>query len=168
MVHFLEMTSGAVIDIYRNDPKAALERLDAGMPRFRSSVLSRMPWVMAEVRRYYVGAATMVGKLDAAKKWLRPLAHLDTPLTRAYIAAFEGLFTLRAGKSEEGQRRLVEAIHLFDVADTPQLSTATKHQLGRAMGGPQGEGMASDAVAWMKAAGVKQPERMIDLLLPPV
>ena len=63
MIHFLEMTAGAVVAIYRGDPQAALERLEAGLPRFRSSVLSTMPWVMAEFRRYYVAAATMLGRL---------------------------------------------------------------------------------------------------------
>jgi len=168
MVHFLELTSGAVIDLYRNDAKAALERLEAGLPRFRTSVLSRMPWVMAEYRRYIVGAATMLGRIEVAKKWLDPLKQLDTPLTRAYIAAYEGLFTLRAGKKDEGERRLVEAIHLFDIADTPQLSHATKYQLGRALGGAEGERMMVRTVDWMKAAGVARPDRMIDLLLPPV
>ncbi|MCA1665776.1 MAG: hypothetical protein LC659_16155, partial [Myxococcales bacterium] len=63
LIHFLEMTSGAVIDIYRGDPKAAIARLDAGLVRFRSSVLSKMPWVTAELRRYYCGAATMLGNV---------------------------------------------------------------------------------------------------------
>ncbi|MCU1279022.1 MAG: hypothetical protein JWM53_2568, partial [bacterium] len=168
MIHFLEMTSGAVVDLYRGDAKAALARLEAGLPRFRSSVLSRMPWVMAEFRRYYVGAATMLGNIPLARRWLLPLRRLDTPLTRAYLAAYDGVFTLRAGKSDEGQRRLVDAIHLFDVADTPQLSTAAKFQLGRALGGTEGGRMTADALAWMTAAGVAHPARMIDLLLPPV
>ena len=168
MVHFLELTSGAVVDIYRGDAKAAVERLEAGLPRFRSSVLSKMPWVMAEFRRYYVGALTMVGNVRLARKWLVPLRMLDTPLTRAYLAAYEGIFAVRAGKREAGQRRLIDAIHLFGVADTVQLATATKFQLGRVMGGAEGERMMADALAWMKDAGVKEPARMIDLLLPPV
>jgi hypothetical protein len=168
MIHFLEYISGTIIDLYRNDPQAALARLDGGLPRFRTSVLSRMPWVMAEWRRYYVAAATMVGKIDLARKWLLPLRRLDTPLTRAYLAAYEGLFTLRAGKHDEGERRLVDAIHLFEVADTPQLATATKFQLGRALGGSEGERMMNEALAWMRTAGAANAERMIDLLLPPV
>jgi hypothetical protein len=168
MIHFLEMTSGAVVDIYRGDAKAALARLEAGLPRFRSSVLSKMPWVMAEYRRYLVGAATMLGNVALARKWLMPLRTLDTPLTRAYLAAYEGVFALRAGKRDAGQRRLVDAIHLFDVADTVQLSTATKFQLGRVIGGSEGARMTADALQWMRDAGVADPARMIDLLLPPV
>ncbi|MGZ3438682.1 MAG: serine/threonine-protein kinase, partial [Polyangia bacterium] len=61
MIHFLVMTSGAVIDNYRGNGQAALARLDTGLPRFRTSVLSKMPWVMAEFQRYYIAAATMVG-----------------------------------------------------------------------------------------------------------
>ena len=168
MIHFLEMTSGAVVDIYRGDAKAALARLEAGLPRFKSSVLSKMPWVMAEYRRYLVGAATMLGNVALARKWLMPLRTLDTPLTRAYLAAYEGLFALRAGKRDVGQRLLVDAIHLYDVADTVQLSTATKFQLGRVIGGTEGERMMAEALQWMRDAGVADPARMIDLLLPPV
>ena len=168
MIHFLEMTSGAVVDLYRGDPQAALERLDAGLARFRSSVLSTMPWVMAEFRRYYVGAATMLGKLPLARRWLTPLGKIDAAIVRGYLAAYEGIFALRAGRSDEGQRRLVEAIHQFDVADTPQLATAARFQLGRALGGDEGERMTGEAQAWMAQAGVAQPVRMIDLLLPPV
>jgi len=168
MIHFLEMTSGAIVDLYRGDAQAALARLDAGLPRFRSSVLSRMPWVMAEFERYYAGAATMLGKIGLARRWLAPLKKLETPLARAYLAAYEGLFTLRAGDADAGQHRLVEGIHLFETADTPQLATATKFQLGRALGGVEGERMMTEALAWMRAAGAARPERMIDLLLPPV
>ena len=67
MIHFLEMTSGAVDrSSIAATPKAALARLDAGLPRFRASVLSKMPWVMAEFQRYYVAAATMLGKVALA------------------------------------------------------------------------------------------------------
>ncbi|HEX8953561.1 MAG TPA: hypothetical protein VF945_17010, partial [Polyangia bacterium] len=168
MVHFLEMTSGAIIDLYRGDAGAALARLDAALPRFRGSVLSRMPWVGAELQRYYAGAATMLGKIELARRWLAPLRKLDTPLARAYLAAYEGLFTLRAGKADAGQHRFVDAIHLFEVADTPQLATATRFQLGRALGGVEGERMMAEAIGWMREAGAARPERMIDLLLPPV
>jgi len=168
MVHFLALTSGAVIDLYRGDAAAALARLDAGLPHFRSSVLYRMPWVLAEFERYYAGAATMLGRVDLAKRWLAPLRKLDTPLARAYLAAYDGLFTLRAGHADAGQHGLIDAIHLFETADTPHLATATKFQLGRALGGAEGERMMAEALAWMRAAGVARPERMIDLLLPPV
>jgi hypothetical protein len=168
MIHFMVMTSGAVIDNYRGNGKAALARLDAGLPRFRTSVLSKMPWVMAEFQRYYIAAATMVGNLRLARRWLKPLGKLDTPLAHAYVVAFEGIFALRAGESDSGQRRLVEAIHLFETADTPQLAMAARFQLGRTLGGVEGERMTAEALAWMTAAGVANPARMIDLLLPPV
>jgi len=45
---------------------------------------------------------------------------------------------------------------------------ATRHQLGRVLGGDDGERLQAEAVAWMRAAGVVRPERMIDLLLAPV
>ncbi len=168
MIHFLEMISGALIELYRGDAQAALDRLDVGLPRFRSSVLSRMQWIMAEFCRYYVSAAIALDKIALARRWLAPLRKPDTPLTRAYLAAFEGLFSLRAGKRDDGQSRLIEAIHLFDVADTPQLSTATKFQLGRSLGGTEGERLTGEALAWMREAGVASPQRMIDLLLPAV
>jgi eukaryotic-like serine/threonine-protein kinase len=168
LIHYMELTAGAAIDLYRGDAKAALERLDAGMPRLRSSVLSKMPWVMADVRRCYVAAATILGKLELARRWLMPLADIDAAITRGYVAAYEGIFALRGGRNDDGERRLVEAIHHFDVADTPQLSSATRFQLGRRLGGTEGERMTAEALAWMRTAGVAQPERMIDLLLPPV
>jgi hypothetical protein len=168
MVHNLEMTSGALIDLYRGDPAAARKRLDDGLPRFRTSVLSKMPWVMAEFRRFYACAATMLGDVDAARKWIMPLGKIDAPLVRAYIAAYEGIFALRAGRADEGQRKLVEGTHGFDDADTPQLSMAARFQLGRAIGGSEGQRMTDEALAWMRAAGVVRPEPLIDLLLPPV
>ncbi|MGZ3443093.1 MAG: hypothetical protein ACXVDD_26410, partial [Polyangia bacterium] len=103
-----------------------------------------------------------------ARRWLKPLGKLDTPLAHAYVVAFEGIFALRAGEFDAGQRRLVEAIHLFETADTPQLAMAARCQLGRTLGGVEGERMTAEALAWMTAAGVANPARMIDLLLPPV
>ena len=168
MVHMLEMTSGALIDLYRGDAAAARKRLDDGLPRFRTSVLSKMPWVMAEYRRFYACAATMLGDIAAARRWLGPLAKLDAPLVHGYLAAYDGIFALRAGRADEGERLLTKGIHLFDDADTPQLSTAAKFQLGKALGGSEGARMTGEAVAWMRNAGVARPEPMIDLLLPPV
>ncbi|HEY2744898.1 MAG TPA: hypothetical protein VGL86_09765, partial [Polyangia bacterium] len=168
LVHYLEMTSGAAIDLYRGDPAAAKKRLDDGLARLRTSVLSKMPWVMAEYRRYYACAATRVGDVAAARKWLGPLSALDAPLVHGYLAAYDGIFALRAGRADEGERRLVEGIHSFDDAGTPQLSQAAKFQLGRAVGGVEGARMSDEALAWMRAAGVARPEPMIDLLLPPV
>ncbi len=168
MVHMLEMTSGSLVDLYRGDAAAARKRLDDGLPRFRTSVLSKMPWVMAEFRRFYACAATRLGDVDAARKWIMPLGKIDAPLVRAYIAAYEGIFALRAGRADEGERLLVESIHGFDDAGTPQLSQAAKFQLGRAVAGVEGTRMSDEALAWMRAAGVARPEPMIDLLLPPV
>jgi hypothetical protein len=168
MIHLLEMISGAVIDLYRGDARAALDRLDAGLPRFRSSVLSRMPWIMAEVSRYYVGAATMLGEMALARRWLSPLRKAATRLSSAWVTAFEGVLSVRAGNRDHGQSRLIEAIQLFEAADTPQLATATKFQLGRSLGGTEGARLVDEALAWMRHAGVASPERMIGLLLPPV
>ena len=42
-----------------------------------------------------------------------------------------------------------------------------RFQLGRTLGGAEGERMTQEALAWMRAAGCA-PDRMIDLLLPPV
>ncbi|MDB4965435.1 MAG: hypothetical protein JWN44_1124 [Myxococcales bacterium] len=168
MVHFLELTSGAVIDLYRGDARAALARLDEGLPRFRRSVLSKMPWVMADFRRYYVTAAVTLDRRELVREWLTPLGKLQASITRGYLAGFGGIIAHRNGERDEGQRRLLEAVHHFEVADTPQLAAATRFQLGRVIGGAEGERLVAEAQAWMRAQGVANAGRMIQLLMPAV
>ena len=171
MIHFLEMTSGAA---HRSLSRRRRRRRSSGStPGCRASarsVLSKMPWVMAEYRRYLRRRRHHARQhRRSARRWLMPLRKLDTPLTRAYLAAYDGIFALRAGKRDDGQRLLIEAHP--PVRRRRHAAAVDGDQVPARRGvsaAAEGERMTAEAIAWMRDAGVVAPSAMIDLLLPPV
>jgi serine/threonine protein kinase/tetratricopeptide (TPR) repeat protein len=166
MAHYLNMISRATIHVYLGEFKAALGWLRASLPSFKRSMLADLPWVMADFRRWIMHAAIMENDYSTVEHWMKPLASLNADLTDGYVALYRGALAHRRGDPVAGQRFVSEAIHLYEAADTPHIAAACRNQLGRVLGGVEGERLQAEAHAWMQARGVHNTARMLDLLVP--
>jgi len=89
------------------------------------------------------------------RPWADPLAHL----VLAAVHAAQGQAPLAA-------ELLTQSIAGFEAAQMTAFATATRRRQGELIGGTRGAEMVTQADAWMRSQGVRQPESFTRMLAP--
>jgi hypothetical protein len=174
--HWKAMVWGAQIELYVGDGARAYARLESDYRAHRRSLIEHAQSVRA-LTAFIRGCAAVASALDAPAElrrsrlkeargivrrleregmgWTAPLASL----VRAATAHAEG-------DAAGAATALREAIELATAADMKVHALCARRQLGRLVGGEEGERLVGEADAAMQAEGVRAPARMATMFVP--
>jgi serine/threonine protein kinase/tetratricopeptide (TPR) repeat protein len=166
--HFMEMTARSIVHSYRGDHRGAVELVQRTRPDVKRAGLAHLPWVMAGVWRYTMRAAFSSGHDAELHHAMKKMDSLKGSVSSAFVELFRGALEFRDGRRDHAQSHLMQALRLYEEVEMSQMAAATRYRLGRLIGGGEGDRMIETAVTWLTGQGVKDPEKMIELLAPPL
>jgi hypothetical protein len=165
--HYLEMLAENQIDFYLGNWSSAWQRIEERWPRVKASLLFRIPLLKME-GLHLRGRSALAAAKGGGDRTLIDLAEKQAAMIeKARIAWALPLATsLRAGAASlrGGKSRTLEllerATHDFEKAEMMLYARAAAMRRAQ-LGGP-----SDSSEAWMREQGVKNPERLLDVLLP--
>jgi len=160
---------------YRGNPRGAWQIAETARQRLESSPLRRMPNAVDTVQSMRGHAAIELAAraessqerrqwLDLARRSRRPAPlqlHLPA-LFRCYL--LDAAWHFQQGDEERAALLLGRAEpHLESI---PLYAQAVRYRRGRLMGGARGDELVAQARLFLCNAGVVEPERLLELLVP--
>ncbi len=79
---------------------------------------------------------------------------------------FDGLIAAAAGRTPAASPRPRAAGRAPAPHDTPRFANAARDRLGRLLGGDEGASLRRGVRSWLEGESVRDPERMLAMLLP--
>ncbi len=174
IVHYNGLISRCLADLYEDRGERAVERLEDALPRGSRSIVMRIE--IARIESFFVrGCCALAAAATGSQRarWLR-LAGRDAdrlgrekaaysrPMAEQIRAACAGLLGDRAGAAR-GMRRAAAG---FAAADMNLAAAAAGWRRGELAGGEDGRSEVAAAEAWMRAQGIRCPQRMVATLAP--
>jgi serine/threonine protein kinase len=171
--HYLEMFAENQTDLYIGDWQSAWKRADERFPQMKTAFLLRIPFVKMEalhlIGRSALAAAAGSGDtslIDRAELNAREIEKENAPWAMPFALALRaGALSLR-GSSAEAAELLSQASRAFEKWDLLLYAKAAEHRRGQLMGSAGGAGISASAEEWMRARGVKNVPRLLDVLMP--
>jgi tetratricopeptide (TPR) repeat protein len=164
--HYFELLGRVIVHHYRGESRRALDEAVAALPGVRSAQLHRVPWAVVDLHRHMLSAAFAVGDDKWTARLISWIEPLRTPVSDAFVLYYRGASAERRGDHSNAQRMIMQAVRLFGESDLAGMAAAARFRLGQLMEGVEGKRLCAEARAWMKTQGVRNPERMINLLAP--
>jgi serine/threonine protein kinase len=171
--HLWVMDRRTDVYLYADNTGKALEYLQAEWPNFERSFFARAPLFKTNglflLGRAAARAARDTGRPEAtklAKRVAADLKALDRPDARAYAHLINASIARHAGQLDAAMRELCSAIEVCEAAHMRNFSIYARRNLGLLTRGPAGEKLVADADAAMRAMGILQPERWVDVYAP--
>jgi len=156
--------SGVALDLYREDPRSALKRIDGDWPELRDGLFLRMELPAMELRWARARAAlALAGQArgEEQRKLLARVEELIRGIRRATVAAARPhAALLRAGvlaterRTSQVAGELRSALGGYASARMAMHREVTRWALSRVVGGGEGQRLKSEVEAWMQAEGV--------------
>ncbi len=172
--HYWELLARCQCDLYTGDGEAAHQRLENSWRNLERSYLLRIDLVRTEAihlrgRAAVAAAATAPDPQPLLRAALRDARRL----ARRRGGWARPLATLLRAAVAEAQGRVDRAIELFEqarrgLADRDMLLYAevARRRRGELLGGETGDRLVEEADAVLVAQGIREPERMADVLAP--
>jgi hypothetical protein len=176
--HYYEMIASAEIALYVGTPEAAWTDLDRKWRDLRQSLLLRVQPVLIESlylrARVALAAAVQAGResgrrgllLRAAARDARNLSRQDAPWAKAIAHLLEASLATMNGRPAVAGRLLRSAHTGLQEADMPLHAAVARRRAGELAGGSSGEAVMVEANMWMRAQGIRDPDRMSAALAP--
>ncbi len=173
--HYSHLWLQAQVELYRGGD-AALGRLDALWPTLERSLLltvqqTRLEALHLRARAALVAAVAASGRAGAkllarartlARQVLRERTAWADPMAVLIVAAIARI----QGDHDTAHRQLQLAIDGFDATDQALYAAAARFQLGRLIGGVDGDPRGAAGAAAMTARGIRNPLAMARMLVP--
>ncbi len=157
--HYWAALSETMIDLYENDTRATLERMEACWRSLDEAQYLLIQNVRIEARSLMARVLIAVGRGDEALRHAEALEGEDLGWATALAAMIRALVN-----PKEASFRA--ALELFDENEMALFAAATRLRLGEVQGGDVGQANVRAARAWLLAQGVKNPEALARTLLP--
>jgi len=173
--HVAQKLAEGQTDLYLGDGASAHRRVVAAWGAITGAIIFRVQ--LTRIATYHqraraaLSAATAAGStrralVDDARRcaskiagehmaWADPLAAL----VRAGVRHLQG-------DDERARSALEEAVRGFDATDMALYAHAARRRHGMLVGGDAGADEVARADAWMRAMGIKRPDRMVAMLAP--
>ncbi|HVK72234.1 MAG TPA: protein kinase [Kofleriaceae bacterium] len=176
--HLFALCSRLDLAIYRGDPESAVPLLETELPRIRREMLDRAPiydlLLRSTIGRHALARATAApagsdrrrAALADVRKISKRFARARMPLMRSCAAMLDALSAELDGRIEAAIADYRTALASFDQTETHLFGYAIRHRLGRLLGGDEGEALRAPVGAWLDGEGVREPARMLTMLLP--
>jgi hypothetical protein len=177
--HYLHLLATTQADLYVGDAQRAWRRSCEAWPQLRD-ILRGVAVARIELRylrgRAAVAAARRASASDPdwpAKRLLeeagleaKRLSRERLPSAIPYARAILASIARFEARDEEASRLLETAADAFIRADMALHAAAARYQRGVLRGGEEGDRMRTEAEAWMREQGVRQPNAMVETLIP--
>jgi hypothetical protein len=171
--HYLEMFAENQTDLYLGNWASAWRRADERWPRMKSAFLLRIPFVKLE-GLHLMGRCAIAAAVGSGDRSLLVRAERHaTAIEKEKVAWAMPLATsLRAavmsirGDREEALDLLGQASRAFEKHELHLYAKAAEHRRGTLTGSAGGRAITANADAWLRARGVKNVPRFVDVLLP--
>ncbi|HYC63013.1 MAG TPA: protein kinase [Thermoanaerobaculia bacterium] len=168
--HYLEMFAENQTDLYMGNWASAWRRSDERWPLMKSAFLLRIAFVKLEalhlVGRCALAAAAASGDtslIDRAERNAREIENERAPWAQPFALALRaGVASLR-GANTTAADLLGQATRAFEKWDLLLYAKAADHRRGEVTGSAT---IVSSADEWLRARGVKNVPRMLDVLMP--
>ena len=114
----------------------------------------------------FTGKAWGVENLRIAEKDARALLREKMTWIAGYAFTLLAGVARKRGDHASAVSYLEKTISAFERTDMTGLAVGARFRLGEIVGGDRGQELVATARAWMVAAGMKNPEAMVRVLLP--
>jgi ATP/maltotriose-dependent transcriptional regulator MalT len=176
--HFWALIALARIDLYEGDGRAAHDRIGRAWPRISRAMILKMRVMGAEVRHLracaaLATAARLAGTerlrlIRAAERDAHVLARMGWKVSTAFASSIRGGAAALSGAPEVAVSELRVAAKEYGELSMELHAASARWHLGRLVGGDEGEALARQSEAWMRAQGVVDCARMAGMLTPGV
>ena len=120
-----------------------------------------------------MAAAARSGRFWSRRRFLaiargeaRRLAREKVPWADGFSAVLRAGLACLAGDAGESERRLADAVRIFDQADMQLYAAGARRRLGLLQGGERGSRLARQAEEWMTTQGIRNPRFMTRMIAP--
>jgi eukaryotic-like serine/threonine-protein kinase len=168
------------IELYRGDGVAAWGLIDRSWPALRRSLLLRVQFIRTSMQflraRAALAAAVAVRStrpaearslLAVAHRAARRLKGERMPCPTAYARLIRGALAAVGGDSSRANPLLTEAVACFEAVDMRLCAAAARRRLGEVLGGKRGQEEIDRADRWMSDQKIRNPARMVSMILAP-
>lgn len=175
--HLFALASRIDLALYRGRPEDVTARVEAEWKPIRMSLVDRPPMqgmlLRLAIVRHAIACAVQAAPgsprrhdaLARARKHIRGLRG-GVPLVGHCATMCKGLYAEALGHRDEAIARYRAALTGLEGADAHMFAHAVRDRLGRLVGGDEGAAMRAGVRAWLVAEGVREPERMLEMMLP--
>jgi hypothetical protein len=177
--HYNHLLTRVQCDLYRGDAPAALARMRATWPLLSRSMLLRIQALRAEILhakgRVLLAASTSKAARGAARDatQLREVARIAQqledermPWTAPLAALLRAGLHMQASHTQACRAQLEQAAAGFHAVDMELHAAAARNQLGRLLGGAQGEELRAGARAFFDREGIANTDAFTRLFAP--
>ncbi len=174
--HLLGLCSRVDLALYRGEPETMTERMARELPLVRRALLDRPPVQALLVRSTFARHACAIAArsqgsarraaIAEGRKHARAFRGLPVPIMPACGAMFDGLFAELGGDRDAAVASYRRALVGLDACDTQLYAHAVRDRLGELIDGDEGDALRAGARAWLAREGVREPDRMLAMLLP--
>jgi hypothetical protein len=170
--HYHHLFATAQAELYRGNAEVAWREIERSWPGLVQAKLLMVQCLRCEIRHLHARAAIAVAaaggdgaaKLRAiARKTASTIARDDVAPAAPFAAA------IRAALAEDAdvrRRELTAALAGFEAAHMTLYASACRDRLGALVGGSEGEALRAEATAWFATQRVRDPARMVAMLMP--
>ena len=176
--HLLALCSRVDLALYRGDHARATPLIDADWPLIRRWLVDRPPTnallLGSTLARHAIacaaaepaGSSARREHTALARRHVKKLRKARMPMQRVCARMVDGAAAELAGDLDGAVAGYRANLAELERYETMLFAHAVRHRLGRLLGGDEGAAMQSAARAALDAQGVREPERMLAMLLP--
>lgn len=154
----------AAIYLYAGDSAAAADVLDAALVRLSGLMLHESQLMLSQLHSMRGRAAIAQGDFAEARKHQKRLGKVEVATAPALARLLEVPLRLSEGNRDAGRALLNEAIVIFTETHSAHLVAACQYRLALLAEGEHREQLRADAMAWLTANQVRNPDRLVTLL----
>jgi serine/threonine protein kinase len=176
--HLFALASRIDLALYRGCPEDVTARIAADWKPLRRSLVDRPPLqgmlLRLAIVRHAIACANQAPPASSRRR--EALAQARThiralrggvPLVGACATMCEGLYAEAVGKHDHALAKYRAATEGLAAADAHLFVAAVRERIGVLVGGDEGNALRTEVRAWLAREGVRQPDRMLAMMLPP-
>lgn len=176
--HLFALASRLDLALYRRRPEDVTPRIASEWKAIRRSLVDRPPLqgllLRGALLRHAVACANHAPRgssrrreaLAEARSHLARFPQGAVPVVVHCAKLFDGLIAEAEGRPEHAIALYRAALPGLDQHDTHLFAHAARHRLGRLIGGAEGAALCADARSWLDGESVRDPDTMLEMLLP--
>lgn len=176
--HYSAMLALSQIELYVGDSEAAWKCVHGQWQPLKQSmllhnqVLRIEAWhllgrtALGSVASPLLKAAERDSRLQTAELMAQRIAKEKTMWANGYVSLLRAGIAKQRGNSTGAVKFLKQALEDFERANMNLYGAASRRCLGELIGGESGQGLISEAEAWMERQRIKNPAAMTRMLAP--
>jgi hypothetical protein len=176
--HLFALASRLDLSLYRRRPEDVTPRIASEWRLIRRSLVDRPPLqgllLRGALLRHALACANHAPRgssrrreaLAEARGHLQRFPRRAVPVVVHCALLFDGLIAEAEGRPEHAVAQYRAALPGLDQNETHLFAHAARHRLGRLLGGDEGAALRAEARAWLDGESVRDPDTMLDMLLP--